>query len=463
MRAQKHTRICRKTGKPTGVRWKFWRYDPQRCRSAVVPQEQIPKQIRDSQDESEVLAYCNSQAAINDAIKFRAQQLREWKDRYHNFEEYLEKFGEYQKDRAPNSWKNDVFYLENYAFGFFLSRSSLNNINEWHLIFDEFKKWLSETKPLKYQRSHLALNTQIMIIKSLNRFLAFCVSKGWVERTYKCSTYNREDTITVTAKDLFKEKEVPLIYSALKEIREDSADLFIILIKSGLRINEVLGLCPPFIYQGQLDGKKTSLIHNRLKQYGLEHYHGYICLENQPAKKSIRIDETWTDRFGITWQRNSVPRKPLKCRRRIDPKYYRYIPIFDADAWNILVDRVLNTEDRARSKTYGTDEQSYLLFEGITSSMFASDLSKALQQLKLPRRSPHKTRHTFLTWFYSLIGEDEFLAGKVAGHRDKRDIERYCHLAEIMGREQKEKQKGQKRLQKVTRQRDLHPVPTPAR
>ena len=32
----------------------------------------------------------------------------------------------------------------------------------------------------------------------------------------------------------------------------------------------------------------------------------------------------------------------------------------------------------------------------------------------------------------------------------KRDIERYCHLSEIMGREQKEKQKGKKRLQKVS-------------
>ena len=81
--------------------------------------------------------------------------------------------------------------------------------------------------------------------------------------------------------------------------------------------------------------------------------------------------------------------------------------------------------------------------------MFTSDLTEALRMLALPQRSPHKARHSFLTWFYSTVGEDEFLADKVAGHRDRRDIERYCHLSEMMGREQKEKQKGKQRLQKV--------------
>jgi integrase len=450
MRAEKHQRICRKTGKPDGIRWKFWKYNPDRRRNEAVPQRQIPQHIRVSQNEAEVLSYCKSQAAIEDSVRSRAEKLREWKEKYHDFNIYLDKFGNFQKERAPNSWENDVFYLENYAFGFFLTHSNLNNLNQWHLMFDDFKKWLKETKPLKYRRDHLALNTQIKIIKALNRFLAFCVSKGWIEQIHKCSSYNREDTVTVNADDLFQDHETPLIYSTLKNIRPISADLFIILIRSGLRINGALGLCSSFLYQGQLDGKKTSVIHKRLRQYGLEKYHGYICLENQPAQRSIRIDENWIDRFGTKWQCGSVPRKPLKCRKRIDPKYFRYIPIFDADAWNILVDRALNAEDHSKSKTFGSEAQNYLLFDGITSSMFSADLTAALNSLKLPQRSPHKARHTFLTWFYSLVGEDEFLADKVAGHRDKRDIERYCHLSEIMGREQKEKQKGKQRLKRVS-------------
>ena len=238
MRAEKFNKICRKTGKLDGIRWKFWRYDPKRQCSVVIPHDQIPEHIRNSQKESEVLAYCKSQDAVQDAVKFRAMQLREWKERYHDFKEYLDKFGQFQKERAPNSWQNDVFYLENYAFGFFLSRSSLNNINQWHLMFDEFKRWLRETKPLKYSIDHLALNTQIKVIKALNRFLAFCLSKGWVEQAHKCPSYNREDTVTVTADDLFEENEVSRIYAALKEIRGSvSADLFIVLMRTGLRIN----------------------------------------------------------------------------------------------------------------------------------------------------------------------------------------------------------------------------------
>ena len=41
----------------------------------------------------------------------------------------------------------------------------------------------------------------------------------------------------------------------------------------------------------------------------------------------------------------------------------------------------------------------------------------------------------FLTGFYEKVEEDAFLAEKVGGHRDKRDIERYNHIRELIGRE----------------------------
>lgn len=68
--------------------------------------------------------------------------------------------------------------------------------------------------------------------------------------------------------------------------------------------------------------------------------------------------------------------------------------------------------------------------------MFYSDLAKALSKLNLKHRSPHKLRHSFLTWFYDKVGEDMFLAEKVAGHRDHREVEDYNHLSELIGREQ---------------------------
>ncbi len=75
--------------------------------------------------------------------------------------------------------------------------------------------------------------------------------------------------------------------------------------------------------------------------------------------------------------------------------------------------------------------------------MFYLDIQEAFQRLNLRHRSPHKLRHTFLTWFYERIDQNAFLAEKVAGHRDPRDIERYNHIRQLIGRErEKEKQRG---------------------
>lgn len=42
------------------------------------------------------------------------------------------------------------------------------------------------------------------------------------------------------------------------------------------------------------------------------------------------------------------------------------------------------------------------------------------------------------TWLYDKINEDTFLAEKIGGHRDKRDIERYNHIREQIGRERQQ-------------------------
>lgn len=167
-------------------------------------------------------------------------------------------------------------------------------------------------KPLKKNKTNLALNTQVKIIKSLNRFLAFCFTKGWMQGLPKCEGYDREDTETVTADDIFREEEIPLIRNALRQIRPISEEFFVVLLNSSLRENEGLGLSLDFITEGRLDGPRTSRIHDYLKKYDLDDYYGYICLESQPAKRSIRIAEELTDRFGITWNLGSVPRKPFE-------------------------------------------------------------------------------------------------------------------------------------------------------
>jgi len=98
---------------------------------------------------------------------------------------------------------------------------------------------------------------------------------------------------------------------------------------------------------------------------------------------------------------------------------------------------------------YGPDEDDYLLFDGLTAAMFYNDLTLALKRLNLKHRSPHKLRHTFLTWFYAKINNDPFLAESVGGHRERRDIERYSHLRELIGRERKTQELRGKRMRRV--------------
>jgi hypothetical protein len=322
----------------------------------------------------------------------------------------------------------------------------LNNINDWHVFFGDFRSWLKKVKPLKANKKNLMLNTQAKVINALNAFLRFAHSKSWIETLRKCASYKREETLTVTVDDLFREEEGPSIRRALRDIRPISEEFFVVLVGTPLRENEGLGLCADFISEGRIEGAKSSKIHNSLEKYGLGEYHGYICLESQPARDSICISESWTDRHGKKWEINSVPRKPLKHRKKIDPSWYRYMPIYDLDAWNILVRRANEALDKFDKKVYTTDPKDYLLFDGLTASMFYSDLAKALELLKLKHRSPHKTRHTYLTWFYDKINEDSFLAEKVAGHRDKRDIERYNHIREQIGRERAQQVNQKKRF-----------------
>jgi hypothetical protein len=44
---------------------------------------------------------------------------------------------------------------------------------------------------------------------------------------------------------------------------------------------------------------------------------------------------------------------------------------------------------------------------------------------------------------------NSFLAEKVAGHRDRRDIERYNHLGELIGREHKQQQQRVRKFKLV--------------
>lgn len=450
MEFRKEPRIDRRTKQQVGWRWIFYQYNPDKKRNDKVPKAAIPPHIWNSLDEDEVRLYCASQAAIQDAIRDRAKRRLDWQNKYHDFSDLLDKFVEHHKKAAPNSWQNDVHYLRNYVFSFFLVEKAANNINHWPLLYADFKSWLEKTKPLKKSISKLSLNTQNKAINALNRFIDFLSTSHRIEALRPMELHRRDRLPEVTIEELFEESEIDLICNALLEIRPLSAKIFMILIGTGLRINEALGLCLKFIFAGKIEGGKTSdKIHNSLSKYGLEKYHGYICLESQPACDEIRVKQLFVDRDGVRWPTGSVPRKPLKCRKKIDPKNNRLIPVFSKSAWNLIVDAWNEQIELYEQRIHGIEERDYLLFEGVTASMFYLDMMKAFEVTGLESRSPHKCRHTFLTWFYGETLEDMFLAEWIGGHRDKRSLEVYSHMREQLGREQQFKDQGLRKMSRV--------------
>ncbi len=441
-------KISRVNKKVVGVRWVFTKYNPSTRVTEKVPMNAVPLHIRNATDEKIVAEYCNSQSAIEDAARYRAKMRSAWRNKYTDKAKILEEFAKYQEGRAPNSWQNDVYYLEKYAFHFFLDKKESPNHWDWNVHFDEFRTWLKTVKPARWERKNLSLNTQNKVIRALNVFFEMVASRTG-KAVIKCPQYKRSELNQVTALDLFEPSEIAKIQDALMEISKDSHDLFTVLANTGMRENEALGLCVGFIFEGNIEGKKSGKIHEQLKLYKQDNYYGYICLESQPAVRELRISKAFKDRFGVNWRNGSVLRKPLKTRKKIEPENFRFIPIFDKTTWNIIVDRWNQQHEMLEKKANGSEPRDYLLFDGLTGSMFYNDIVEAFEKTKLRYRSVHKLRHTYLTWFYEVTNENRFLAKKVAGHNEERSMAVYSHLLEQIDREQTLKVQSKTKLKRV--------------
>ena len=436
MRYTKQPRIDRKTKKQTGYRYEFWRYQPEKRRYERVPVSALPSGGKSFESDEQALAYCGLKSAEENAICARIEQRLQWETKFQNMPALIESFAKQQKLDAPNSWQADIHNLKAYAFAFFLGEKKCNNVLSWYLFFDEFKVWLQSVRPLKSGHKTLAYNTMNRIIKATNKFIAFNSRKsnaGFI----KCKMFERKYLRKIGANDIPDKAESELIKAQLKEIRPLSYLLYTAILNTGLRINEALGVCPAFIFEGNLDGPKSKKIHTALTKYDLGEYKGYICLESQPALDCLRLPD------------GTVPRKPLKLRPSIDPKYYRYIAISDVETWNIIVDLHGEKMDQIDKCRFGNDLRNYILFDGLTASMFYCDIAKVYLRIGHPIKSPHKLRHAFLTPFYDKTNEDQFLAEVVGGHRDKRIIENYSHIAEQIGNEQKQKIQSKARLKRA--------------
>jgi hypothetical protein len=273
-------------------------YDTVRKLNIRVRVGEVPSTIITDQDADE---FCRMKEGEIESTKVRIQRRLAWKSRYYDFEKLLETHIEVRKRESPNNWKNDIYYLEQYVFNFFLNGNNYSNINDWYIHFEPFKEWLETIDAAKGSQK-LSYSTKNQCIKALNAFLKVMKRKNKIERLDQCPQFPRHLEKQKDAESVISAPEKELIYASLHDQSKLAAYFFKVLCNTGLRINEGLGLSLDDLFKGDVGNKALDA---QLKKEGIQ-YHGYIVLESQPKSTMVLRDI-----HGI------VERKPLKGKRVI--------------------------------------------------------------------------------------------------------------------------------------------------
>ncbi len=367
--------------------------------------------IRTAKEADEWMA---SQDAQRKARLDHIARKEAWKTKYYDFTALTTRFLDYLKKLQTRSWNTHYTAFEKYGIEFFLGVKQIENVNNWHLFYREYKDWLEDVaksrkgKQISYSYMNKALIT-------LNHFITFMLEYNLIDidSAKKISLFPSHRIGHKGLDSVIPEAEYNIILGKLRDINHAGADLFMLLYATGMRINEALSLPFTSIYTGRTSGMLEAELTEKKLQYV-----GYLILESQAELASIRNNVGHVDRVA------------LKGRKVIDPKNSRIIPIFTKSIWNMLVVRYQTQQAQLTKEIYGTDPNDYLLFDGMTVSVFEKLMIKAYTGTGYKPKSPHDCRHSFCTLF---VGQTRspLLARTILGHKSA-EFERYLHIYEQM-------------------------------
>lgn len=343
---------------------------------------------------------------------FLIQKRLAWENEFYNFNALLDQYLLIQKKKAPNSWKNNEFYLKHYVLPYFLSIKKLNNIELWSSYFEEYKDWL-ESKAIQVRsKSTISYSGKNHAIKAMNTFLKQLYDKRIIKSISKCEAFPEHLIGKRDIDDVISVSEMESIYSNLKSTSKLEAIFFRYLYFSGMRFSEALAISLADIFQGEMTDS-SNILSKRIKTHNIKYY-GYIVSDSQ-------VDEKF-NRF------------PFKGKKEISEKYSRFIPIVDKQLWNDLVE--LAQELFKKWNGQEADKKNMFLFKGINDTTSTNKLKESFRYCGLKYRSWHCCRHSRATY---LIGEtgDEILAKAWLGHSSSRVFERYNHLFQQIVRNEK--------------------------
>lgn len=393
--------------------------------SFLIYDSKTKKQIRLSKEDTlhiksdeEADLFMRNKMAETEAASIRIKRKLEWQQKYFNYEEELLPL--YEKNRraeAPNSYKNQLYYMRQYVLPFFLGQKDCNNPLNWYLHFESFKEYLLTTKAAKGGKE-LAYNTRNHCVIAMNTFLD-CIAKknNLREEIKKCDLFPEHLMNKITFEDIYKESEIQNLIPALAEINSISRDFFILLARTGMRINEARGLSLNDLIKGEIPKESVNRM---LSNFGIKTV-VYIHLVSQPAS---RKHSELRDKNG------SVLRKDLKGKRKKrDQDKGRYIPVSDDQLIQILKSRRELQADLLKKKIWTDKKSDYLLFDDINISTFESDLAKACEKCQIKYKSPHMLRHAFGTMLADTTFGNHSVAQLIMGHEDPSTTANYVHLA----------------------------------
>ncbi|MGE0528603.1 MAG: tyrosine-type recombinase/integrase [Bdellovibrionales bacterium] len=415
-----------RAGKPY---YSFVQWDPKQRRNVRLRRSEVPANIA---TDAQADTFCRLRESEIEAAILRIERKLSWQKKFYDFIDLLELFEAEMKRRAPNSWKGPLYYFRQYALDFFLNVKQSNNINNWPLYYEEFRDWLGTVQTgRRTKNSLLATNSRNNVICALNSFLNIMWRKGKCDLQPKCAKFPAHMRAKRTAAHVLSEDEVGVIYQRLQMADALAADFFLMLVNTGMRLSEGLGVSLADFFTGRPEDK---LIPSALDRHSLPCF-GYIALESQVS------------RAGSPRGANGhVDRKPLKGRQTMDASSGRVIPLLDKATFNVLARRHNEQVDLLSGEKFGGDRRDYLLFDGLNKSNYTRLLQEAYKGTAFTYKSPHCARHTFATNLAGLTGADTGFCQLVLGHNDSETTLGYVHLFEQINRKARAKEQTKSKI-----------------
>jgi integrase len=409
----------KRSGKKGEAYYSFVYWDGKLNKNIRLRREEIPSDIT---TDKAAEGFCRRREAEHEAARFRILRRIQLQQKFHNFDKLMGEFEANLKTYAPNSFSSTVTHFSLYVVPFFLGKKQSNNIYNWPLHYFEYRKWIvDECKTVRGNRE-LSWASRNHAITALNNFVRFYMQKHPdAEEIRTCSQFPDHFCRRRGVEAVLEREEEIKVRLALREVDTKSLDFFDLLMATGLRINEAFGISMDSLGSGEAKQQNFKMAFH---QAGLR-YHGYLYVDSQLRNKSGSSREKC----------GRVLRKPLKWCKEISISTARLIPIEDKDVFNMLVARYKEQRQLLEKRRFGADAKDYLLFDGLTKTIFSKNLKKAFKLAGLDYRSPHCCRHTFATRLSERTGSNAEVHRLVIGHKTEKERQRYVHLAQQMARE----------------------------